>query len=84
MKINKNKFKEIDKAFVCFKTGRQQEDIIPKGFFTKREYAEKCNLSRSQAERNLLELVKQKKLIVEKFKIRYVMDLRKVQHYKYV
>ena len=84
MKISKDKIKEIEKAFLCINNHKAQEDIVPKGFFTKNEYSEVKNLSRCTSERHLTQLLRLKKVEVKKFRIKYPSGIRKVEHYRYV
>lgn len=84
MKISKDKIREIEKAFLSIKRHKAQEDIVPKGFFTKNEYSEVNKVSRCTGERHLGQLFRLNKIEMKKFRIKYASGVRAVEHYRYV
>ena len=84
MKISKDKIKEIEKAFMCINTHKAQEDVVPKGFFTKNEYSDVKKVSRCTSERHLGQLYRLNKVEVKKFKIKYPSGVKSIEHYRYI
>lgn len=78
-----NKYKEIEKAFMLWKSGKQKPDKVPEGWFSAREYREAFNVSKDCACNRLRQMHEEGLLERKTYKVLTITGgLKDTPHYK--